>query len=88
MSPFNITMIPASVYTVKSSTPKIGTVSGLFTGIQVSNGGPPFRHNPSYGNVTDQELRELARVLGDTLRRLHDALNDPHFNLVYPHRAR
>jgi galactose-1-phosphate uridylyltransferase len=42
----------------------------------------PFTHNASFGNTTDQELRELARVLGVTLRRLHRALDDPHFNLV------
>ena len=42
----------------------------------------PFTHNASFGNTTNQELRELARVLGVTLRRLHRALDDPHFNLV------
>jgi len=42
----------------------------------------PFRHNASCGNLTDQELSELARVLGDTLRRLSEALHDPDFNLI------
>jgi UDPglucose--hexose-1-phosphate uridylyltransferase len=42
----------------------------------------PFTHNASFGKTTNQELRELARVLGVTLRRLHRALDDPHFNLV------
>lgn len=42
----------------------------------------PSTHNASFGNTTNQELRELARVLGVTLRRLHRALDDPHFNLV------
>ena len=42
----------------------------------------PFRHNASFGDLTDQELRELAQVLSDTLRRLHEALQRPHFNLM------
>ena len=42
----------------------------------------PFTHNASFGNTIDQELQELARVLSVTLRRLHRALDDPHFNLV------
>ncbi|HEY2169870.1 MAG TPA: galactose-1-phosphate uridylyltransferase [Candidatus Angelobacter sp.] len=42
----------------------------------------PIRHSSSFGSVTDQELPELAGVLGNTLRRLHKALEDPHFNLL------
>jgi UDPglucose--hexose-1-phosphate uridylyltransferase len=42
----------------------------------------PFRHNASFGNVTDEEVRELAHILLNTLRRLFEALHDPHFNLI------
>lgn len=42
----------------------------------------PFRHSASFGNVTDEELQELAHVLRDTLRSLHEALHDPDFNLI------
>jgi UDPglucose--hexose-1-phosphate uridylyltransferase len=42
----------------------------------------PFRHGPCFGNITDQELSNLAAVLQETLARLYYGLNNPDFNLI------
>jgi len=42
----------------------------------------PREHCASFGQATDDQLKELARVLRDTLRRLYILLNDPDYNLV------
>jgi UDPglucose--hexose-1-phosphate uridylyltransferase len=42
----------------------------------------PKRHQPSFGQVSDEDLRELAPVLRRTLRALYDRLGDPDFNYI------
>ena len=42
----------------------------------------PRRMQSSFGQVTSDDLRELAAVLRRTLRGLDAALNNPHFNFV------
>jgi hypothetical protein len=40
------------------------------------------RHQPSFGQVSQEDLRELARVSRRTLRALYDRLSDPDFNYI------
>ena len=42
----------------------------------------PRRHQASFGQVSDPDIAALAPVVRTTLRALHDALGDPHFNLI------
>lgn len=42
----------------------------------------PKRHQPSFGQVGDEDLHELAPVLRRTLRALYDRLGDPDFNYI------
>jgi len=42
----------------------------------------PKRHQPSFGQVSEEDLRELAPVLRRTLRALYDRLGDPDFNFM------
>ena len=42
----------------------------------------PKNHQPSFGKVSEEDLRELARVLKLTLESLHEALGDPDYNYV------
>lgn len=44
----------------------------------------PRRHASSFAAVADaDELDDLARILGRTLRRVHAGLNDPDYNYVF-----
>lgn len=42
----------------------------------------PKRHQPSFGQVNEEDLRELAQVLRRTLRALFDRLSDPDFTYI------
>jgi len=42
----------------------------------------PKRHQPSFGQVREEDLHELAPVLRRTLRALYDRLGDPDFNYI------
>ncbi len=42
----------------------------------------PKNHQPSFGQVSEGDLRELAPVLKLTLKALHEALGDPDYNYV------
>lgn len=42
----------------------------------------PKRHQPSFGQVSPEDLLALAPVLRSTLRALHDRLGDPDFNYI------
>lgn len=42
----------------------------------------PRRHRADFGSVSDREKGDLARALGEVLRRLHDRLDDPDYNYV------
>jgi len=42
----------------------------------------PKRHQPSFGQVREEDLRQLAQVLRRTLRALYDRLGDPDFNYI------
>ena len=42
----------------------------------------PKKHQPSFGKVSEEDLRELARVLKLTLKSLHEAIGDPDYNYV------
>ncbi|HWQ14698.1 MAG TPA: galactose-1-phosphate uridylyltransferase [Roseiflexaceae bacterium] len=42
----------------------------------------PRRHAASFGGTTPEELRDLAALLRDILRRIYFALNDPDYNYV------
>lgn len=42
----------------------------------------PKRHTADFGDVTSQELRDLANLLSDLLGRLHRLMDDPDYNLV------
>jgi UDPglucose--hexose-1-phosphate uridylyltransferase len=52
----------------------------------------PKRHMPSFANVGDEELSDLAHNLRNTLAKLYHGLDDPDFNLVIrsvsPYRSR
>ena len=40
----------------------------------------PRRHHASFGDIRDEELKDLARVLHSILRKIYVGLNDPDFN--------
>jgi len=42
----------------------------------------PKRHQPSFGQIPEEDLRQLAQVLRRTLRALYDRLGDPDFNYI------
>ncbi|MDD3846584.1 MAG: galactose-1-phosphate uridylyltransferase [Syntrophorhabdaceae bacterium] len=42
----------------------------------------PKRHSACYGNITDDEIPALARILKEVLLRLYVGLGDPDFNYV------
>lgn len=42
----------------------------------------PKRHSAVFGNIEDEESKELAAVLKRTLKRLYDLLNDPDYNFI------
>lgn len=42
----------------------------------------PKHHQSSFGMITDHQLNELAIVLRDTLRGLHEVLDNPAFNYM------
>ncbi|HAS55043.1 MAG TPA: galactose-1-phosphate uridylyltransferase [Nitrospiraceae bacterium] len=42
----------------------------------------PREHKSSFGAISDDEIRDLARVLKTTLLQLHTALQDPDYNLI------
>lgn len=42
----------------------------------------PKRHQPSFGQVPEDDFEELAKVLKTTLGALHKALDDPDYNYV------
>jgi len=42
----------------------------------------PKRHNPCFARIGFEERLELASVIRRVLRALHDALNNPDFNLI------
>jgi UDPglucose--hexose-1-phosphate uridylyltransferase len=42
----------------------------------------PKRHCADFGEIRMQELDDLADTLGEVLKRLHDRLNDPDYNLM------
>ena len=52
----------------------------------------PRRHMPSFANITDDEMSDLAAVARETLQRLYFGLDDPSFNMVLrslsPYRSR
>ncbi|MCB2188294.1 MAG: galactose-1-phosphate uridylyltransferase [Deltaproteobacteria bacterium] len=48
----------------------------------------PKRHTADFGEATAEELRELAAMLRDLLRRLSTTMDDPDYNLVINTAAR
>ncbi len=42
----------------------------------------PRRHSPSFGEISDQEIEQLADALGLTMHKIADGLNDPPYNYV------
>jgi UDPglucose--hexose-1-phosphate uridylyltransferase len=50
------------------------------------------KHQQSFGQVTDEEMKDLAHVLKSTLARMHFGLDDPDYNMVIrslsPYRSR
>jgi UDPglucose--hexose-1-phosphate uridylyltransferase len=42
----------------------------------------PARHRSAFEELTDDELRGLARILGEFLRRMNRTLNDPPYNFM------
>ncbi|MCR4425837.1 MAG: galactose-1-phosphate uridylyltransferase [Firmicutes bacterium] len=42
----------------------------------------PRRHTPSFGDISDGELRHLAEAMHLTLHRIFEALNDPAYNYI------
>lgn len=42
----------------------------------------PKRHTASFGDVTDEELKDLAAVMRSLLRRLDKGLGDPDYNYI------
>ncbi len=48
----------------------------------------PKKHQADFGNMTEQEKRDLAQALQDILSRLYVKLNDPHYNYIINTSAR
>ena len=45
----------------------------------------PKRHNPSYGEATPEEVKELAHIMRDILHKMYLGLGDPDYNyLIQP----
>lgn len=42
----------------------------------------PKHHNPSFGNVSSEQLDDLSGVLGKVLRTFNDGLGNPDYNLI------
>ncbi|MEC4684326.1 MAG: galactose-1-phosphate uridylyltransferase [Nitrospirota bacterium] len=42
----------------------------------------PKVHNSSFGNISDEEIKDLSRVLKDVLMKLYASLENPDYNLV------
>ncbi len=42
----------------------------------------PLRHEPSFGNITREEIRDMASILSDLMNRYHYGLGDPDFNIT------
>lgn len=42
----------------------------------------PLRHSPSFGEISDEEIEQLADALGLTLRKIAEGLNDPSYNYM------
>jgi UDPglucose--hexose-1-phosphate uridylyltransferase len=42
----------------------------------------PKKHNACFGNIDPDEVKSMAFVLKQILRKLHDKLNDPDYNLI------
>jgi UDPglucose--hexose-1-phosphate uridylyltransferase len=42
----------------------------------------PKLHNPSFGNVSSEELDDLSGVLGKVLRAFNDGMGNPDYNLI------
>jgi UDPglucose--hexose-1-phosphate uridylyltransferase len=42
----------------------------------------PKHHNPSFGNVSSEQLDDLSSVLGKVLRAFSDGLGNPDYNLI------
>jgi len=42
----------------------------------------PKKHNASFGNISEDEVKSMAMVLKHVLRKLYDKLGDPDFNLI------
>lgn len=42
----------------------------------------PKLHSPSFGNITDEEIRDLAAVLKKNIHGLNDALDSPDYNMI------
>ncbi|MEW6086897.1 MAG: hypothetical protein AB1498_01095 [bacterium] len=42
----------------------------------------PKIHNPSFGNISDQEINYLAAILKEILLKLYKSLNNPDYNLI------
>ena len=42
----------------------------------------PKKHNACFGNISQDEVKSMAMVLRHVLKKLHDKLGDPDFNLI------
>ncbi len=42
----------------------------------------PKEHKPSFGNMPEEHLPDLAKCVRLTLKKIHEGLNDPSYNLV------
>jgi UDPglucose--hexose-1-phosphate uridylyltransferase len=42
----------------------------------------PKKHNACFGNITEDEVKSMAFILQKILRKIHDKLNDPDYNLI------
>ncbi|OHD58718.1 MAG: galactose-1-phosphate uridylyltransferase [Spirochaetes bacterium GWF1_49_6] len=42
----------------------------------------PKRHSSDFGDITDEDITDLAYVLRGTLRKIHIGLNDPDYNFI------
>ena len=42
----------------------------------------PKKHNACFGNISEDEVKSMAWVLKHVLKKIHDKLGDPDFNLI------
>lgn len=42
----------------------------------------PKRHNPTFGNISGREIKDLAAIMKDLFTRYYHGLNDPDFNFA------